>query len=109
MQKQDLKAFAAALVTFVLGVSVGIFSDKFFIRALPLAKSEGYIEAMRVSSPDGKLDAVLVEDSGGGALGGIFWYAYVVPRGKAIPRDSAKRLFFADELTKGPSFGVSRI
>jgi hypothetical protein len=60
----------------------------------------GDTEAMRVSSPDGKLDAVLVEDSSGGALGGIFWFVYVVPKGKA-PKGETTRLFFADELTKG--------
>ena len=58
-------------------------------------------EAMRVTSPDGKLDAVLVEDSSGGALGGVFWSVYVVPKGYAAPRDVMKRLFFADELTRG--------
>jgi hypothetical protein len=56
---------------------------------------------MRVTSPDGKLDAVLVEDSSSGPLAGVFWYVYVVPKGKAAPKDSTTRLFFADELTKG--------
>jgi len=65
------------------------------------ARSSDGTEAMRVTSPDGKLDAVLVEDNAGGALGGIFWYLYVVPKGKTAPSDATRRLFFADELTKG--------
>jgi hypothetical protein len=85
----------------MLGAAAGILGDTLVTRAFMAARSGDGTEAMRVTSPDGKLDAVLVEDNVGGALGGIFWYVYVVPKGKVAPSDATKRLFFADELTKG--------
>jgi hypothetical protein len=101
MYGPHLKTFSTALLSFVLGVCVGIFGYRLLTITPTAAKSGGDTEAMRVSSPDGKLDAVLVEDSSGGALGGVFWYVYVVPKGKAAPKGETTRLFFADELTKG--------
>jgi hypothetical protein len=101
MQRPQLTRFATALLSFVLGACVGIFGDAFVTKSFMTARTGDGTEAERVTSPDGKLDAVLVEDNAGGALGGIFWYVYVVPKGKAAPRDATRRLFLADELTKG--------
>jgi hypothetical protein len=101
MYGPHLKTFSTALLSFALGVCVGIFGYRLLTTTLTAAKSGGDTEAMRVNSPDGKLDAVLVEDSSGGALGGVFWSVYVVPKGRTIPTDTTARLFSADELTKG--------
>jgi hypothetical protein len=102
MNNPHLSKFVAALVGFALGACVGLFAHSSLSRLFfaPALNAQG-TEAMRVTSPDGKLDAILVEDNSGGALGGVFWYVYVVPKGNAVPRDAMKRLFFADELTRG--------
>jgi hypothetical protein len=101
MDGPKFSRFATALLGFVLGVGVGLLGHTMVVKVLTAARSGDFFEAARVTSPDGKLDAVLVEDNSGGALGGIFWYVYIVHKGNAIPKDSTTRLFFADELTKG--------
>jgi hypothetical protein len=98
MYKPMIRKFAAPVIAFVLGVCVAMLSHTLVGRVFHTASN--HTERMRVTSPDGKLDAVLVQESSGGALGGILWSVYVVPRGKSAPNDPAKRLFFADELTR---------
>jgi hypothetical protein len=102
MYKPTFNRFAAAVVGFVLGLCFAVFG--FVVAKMTISKPGAHdsgVEDMRVTSPDGKLDAVLIEDSSGGALGGIFWYLYVVPKGQPVPNDATKQLFFADELTRG--------
>lgn len=99
MYKPKLRKFATPLVAFLLGVCVAMFSGTLIARIFNRVGND--TEWVRVTSPDGKLDAVLVQDSSGGALGGVFWFLYVVPKGKAVPKDTTKQLFFADELTRG--------
>ena len=101
MHTPQLRRFAVAVLTFVLGVCVGTFGHELLSMTLKAVVKNRSNEAMRVTSPDGELDAVLVEDSSGGALGGIFGNVYVLPKGKAAPKDATSRVFFADELTKG--------
>jgi hypothetical protein len=55
-------------------------------------------EEMRVTSPDGQFDAVLVSDYWGGALGGIEWYLYVVRKGHAAPADPDEALFWGESM-----------
>jgi hypothetical protein len=102
MYRPKFNRFAAAVVGFVLGFCFAIFG--FVVAKMTISKPGSRtsgVEDMRVTSPDGMLDAVLIEDNSGGALGGIFWYLYVVPKGQPAPNDATKRLFFADELTRG--------
>ena len=101
MGKLRLNRFTIALLGFVVGLCAGIVGHRALTMILNTATASHATEAMRVTSPDGKLDAVLVVDTGGGALGGVFWYVYVVSKGKAVPKDPNKRLFFADELSRG--------
>src|SRR5882724_1283170 len=101
MDRPLFKRFAKAFLIFVLGICAGIFSHTLVSKVLVAARSGDFAEAARVNSPDGKLDAVLVEDISGGPLGGVFWSVYVVPKGKTVPTEITARLFFADELTKG--------
>lgn len=96
-----MKNLVTPLLGFTVGVCTGVFGHRLLTGSFTATVNADGTEAMRVTSPDGKLDAVLVEDSSGGAVGGIFWYVYVVPKGKAAPKDATTRLFFADELTKG--------
>jgi len=100
MYRPKLNRITAAVIGFVCGLCVFIFGGHLLARIFTTASAKE-TETQRITSPDGKLDAVLVEDSSGGALGGIFWYVYVVPKGKAAPKNATTRLFFADELTKG--------
>jgi hypothetical protein len=101
MYKPRLKKFGVPLLSFVLGVCVGVLGNILVTKTFMAAGRGKGLESVRVTSPDGELDAVLVEDTSGGPLGGIFWYLYVVPKGTVAPRDVKRCLFFADELTKG--------
>ncbi|MGH9699157.1 MAG: hypothetical protein ACRD5R_05910 [Candidatus Acidiferrales bacterium] len=59
-------------------------------------------EQERVTSPNGQLDAVLVRDPYGGAIGGgIYWDVYIVTKGNPIHMKSAKEIFRADSMTNG--------
>ena len=90
-----------SLLSFVLGVCIGVLGNILATKMFVAAGKGNSVESVRVTSPDGELDAVLVEDTSGGPLGGILWYLYVVPKGKVAPRDVKRCLFLADELTKG--------
>ena len=55
-------------------------------------------EKSRVTSPDGRLDAVLVEDLYGGALGGgVDSVVYITTKGSALPK-TAYKVLRADPL-----------
>jgi hypothetical protein len=59
-------------------------------------------EQTRVTSPDGRLDAVLVRDPYGPAAGGgVDWDVYIVTKGSPIRMKTAHELFRADPLTGG--------
>jgi hypothetical protein len=49
----------------------------------------------RITSPDGALDALLICEGYGGAVGGVYWFVYVVPKGEAAPSGPDKALFEA--------------
>jgi hypothetical protein len=55
-------------------------------------------EMTRVTSPNGKLDAVLVREDGGGAPGGWDWSVYIVSRGSPVIRPNARAVFEAGTL-----------
>ena len=56
-------------------------------------------EEARVSSPNGKLDAVLIRDDGGGAAGGWEWYVYLVAKGSKVDESKAHAIFNAGTLS----------
>jgi hypothetical protein len=59
-------------------------------------------EQMRVTSPSGQLDAVLVRDPYGAAAGGgVDWNVYITTKGTPIRMKTADELFRADPLTGG--------
>jgi hypothetical protein len=59
-------------------------------------------EQSRVTSPNGQLDAVLVRDPYGGAVGGgINWNVYITTKGTPIHMKADHELFQADPLTGG--------
>jgi len=59
-------------------------------------------EQMRVTSPNGQLDAVLVRDPYGGAIGGgVNWNVYIVAKGAPVVITAAHEIFQADPFTGG--------
>jgi hypothetical protein len=99
MWKPKSLKFGSVVIGLLLGLSVCFFGRVLLNKLFSPFTDGEFRETARVTSPDGKLDAVFMEELWGGAVGGINWYVYVVPRGKAAPRDGKNPLFFADELT----------
>jgi hypothetical protein len=59
-------------------------------------------EQVRVTSLNGQLDAVLVRDPYGGAIGGgVHWNVYIVSKGAPVPMGTAHEVFQADPLSGG--------
>ena len=97
MYRPRLNRLGSGVLGFVLGLCVVILGDHLLNTLSTSARD--YVERMRVSSPDHKLDAVLVEDTSGGAVGGSAWMLYIVPSGKSVLHET-KSLFLADSLSK---------
>jgi len=86
------------LVTLCVAVAM------FFLAACDVApetKMAGGTEQVRVTSPNGKLDAVLIREDGGGAAGGWEWYVYIVAKGSPGVAKNAHPIFNAGTLTDG--------
>jgi hypothetical protein len=99
MQKSKLAMFATSIAAFVLGVVCCLFASPVLDRLIPAGKSQ-INEVMRVSSPDGLLDGVMIQEDWGGAMGGFMWDVYIVPKGERLPIDKRKAVFHADRLSK---------
>jgi hypothetical protein len=56
------------------------------------------VEEVRLTSPDGRFDAVITRETVGGSLGGVYWNAFVVPKGDALPKDDQNSLLYAEVL-----------
>jgi hypothetical protein len=63
-----------------------------------IAKDE---EQIRVTSPNGQLDAILLREDGGGAAGGWEWYVYIVSKGSYVIPKNDSPIFNAGTLTNG--------
>lgn len=74
-------------------------STSSWIPARLLSKGSNRTEEIRVTSPDGRLDAVMVREMYGGATGGIQWDVFIVPKGVPAPSDGQRSLFSASDLT----------
>ncbi len=70
---------------------------RFFTR--PFIDRSDRAQVIRVTSPDGKLDAVMVREMYGGAVGGTEWYVYIVPKSVSGPSDRQDPVFDASDLT----------
>jgi hypothetical protein len=89
---------ALAALTFCLGIAASIVVP-YALRKASHSLDSNQTEEMRVTSPSGKLDAVIVRDSYGGAAGGFEWYVYIMLKGKAAPTDGAHAFFQASRLS----------
>jgi hypothetical protein len=56
------------------------------------------VEEARVTSPDGRFDAVMTREAIGGSLGGVYWNVFIVPKGAVAPKDGKKSLLYAAVL-----------
>ena len=58
-----------------------------------------WVEKARVTSPDGRFDAVMTIETVGGVLGGgVYWNVFVVPKGDAVPKDDKNSVLNASVL-----------
>lgn len=62
-------------------------------------KPSTWVEKNRVTSPDGRFDAVLTVESVGPVLGGgVYWNVFIVPKGDVAPRDDKKSVLNASVM-----------
>ena len=80
-----LGRIATLLVAMFVGILVGGFGPQ-LLRSKLTKNYPASLEQVRKSSPDERFDAVMIREMYGGAMGGIDWYVYLVPKGKAVSR-----------------------
>lgn len=78
------RTFVQIAIGFVLGLGVCIAAPRSLDKVWPVNPRD-WAERERVTSPDGRLDAVMVSESWGGAAGGFEFYLHIVPKGKPAP------------------------
>lgn len=88
----------SVLLSFVSGIAVGLLAPWLFHKAADkVLFPEHCIEVARVTSPDGRVDAVAERvDCGAPCSSG--YSVSVVPRGAAFPSEPAQRIFLADGI-----------
>ena len=87
----------ASIASFLFGVGLCLIAPQVLDKVLP-STSEGPTERFRITSPDGQLDAVLIREGWGGAMGGFDWFVYIVRRGKPVPAKGLTPIFLASRL-----------
>jgi len=90
--------FAVSLISFALGVGATLVAP-FLLSRVSAMLDSGKAEEMRVTSPNGNLDAVMVRESYGGSAGGFEWLVFIVPKGMTPPSDDSRAVFEAGTLT----------
>jgi hypothetical protein len=86
------------LVAMLVGVTIRALSG---CGGAPTTATSWGSEQSRVTSPNGRLDAVLLRDDGGGAAGGWEWYVYIVAKGNRVDESKAHAILNAGTLTGG--------
>lgn len=92
-----IKAFVQVAVGFVLGLGVCIAGPRILGKVWPVNPRD-WTERERVTSPDGRFDAVMVSESWGGAAGGFEFYLRIVPKGKPAPHSGDHALLQAYKI-----------
>lgn len=92
--------FGTALISFVVGATIGYFAWFWASTALALVFPAGGASSSesRVTSPDHRFDAVMVMQDYGGAMGGFEYHVYIVRRGAPV-RKGARSVFEASDLS----------
>jgi hypothetical protein len=88
------KFFLISAGAFALGMSLCIYASRLAAIIFPLGAETA--EETRVTSPDGNLDAVILMEAYGGAVGGINSYVYIVRKGRPVPTHRRNPLLEAD-------------
>jgi len=93
-------------------IGIGLICVSFFFAGVLVGRrvyhalllATGFVErteAMRVTDPTGRFDAVVVTEGYGGAAGSIDWYIYIVLKDKPVPSDGLLPVFEANTQTGG--------
>jgi hypothetical protein len=92
------KRVLLVLVSFVSGITLALLTPWLFhVAAGKILFPERRTEVSRVTSPDGRVDAVAERiDCGAPCSSG--YSVSVVPRGATLPNDPAQRIFLADDI-----------
>lgn len=96
MRMPRVGKFGVAVIGFCVGIGVAYLGPHAFSKLLGAGSSDRS-EEMRVTSPNGKFDAVMIREGYGGGAGGFDWCVFIVPTGKSAPDDS-HAVFRAGEL-----------
>lgn len=56
------------------------------------------VEEARVTSPDGRFDAVMTRETIGGVLGGVYWNVFIVTKDAPTPKDDNNTILNAAVL-----------
>jgi hypothetical protein len=98
MRKLWLSALGLA-VGLLLGLTVCFVGPSMMSHVFPPDRANA-VELMRVISPDGLFESVLVRDEWGGGMGGFMWFVFILPKGEKLPGTYEKAIFAADRLTR---------
>ena len=83
----------------VLAMILCVTIIPFFSTGCGRTSPSTWVEESRVTSPDGRFDAVITEETTGPVLGGgVYWNVFIVPKGVAAPKDDKHSLFNASVL-----------
>ena len=76
----------ANVVTFCVILSLGLLAG---CRGGNRSAVDGsdWVQVTRVTSPDGLFDAVMIQETIGGSLGGIYWNVFIVTKGAPAPKN----------------------
>ncbi|MGA2509545.1 MAG: hypothetical protein ABSG27_04895 [Candidatus Acidiferrales bacterium] len=92
---------ARVIWLFVAGAVFCFFALGLYHFAMEITGQESErTEEMRTTSPDGRFDAVMICEMYRGAVGGINWYVYIVPKGEAAPSDARRAVLAASDMTR---------
>jgi hypothetical protein len=97
MRVPRIGRFAVGTIAFFAGLGVTFFGSRVYRAHFYGTRSSVRKEEMRIIDPDAPFDAVVIGDYYGGAMGGIDWSIYIVPRGKTVS-DQQKPVFEASTL-----------
>jgi hypothetical protein len=101
MWKTKFKTLAIAALAFTLGFSLGAVSPSVIREVIPPYYPRDWVETDRVTSPDGRFDAVMVRQSVGDPKLGFEWSLQIVPRAQRPQLKIDNPLFLGVRFDQG--------
>ena len=103
MTPLNLKNISLRALMFILCALIAICLIEGYVITSILAyrahENKDWTEVHRVTSPDGRLDALMtLEESPGGAIGSFYWNVFIVPKGQGMPANDKTSVFCATDL-----------